>query len=322
MTPLLRVTGLAKHYPVGAGLFRRRQATVQALNGINLTIARGETLGLIGESGCGKTTLGRTILRLQEPSAGHVEFDGTDLAALSPAALKAMRRRMQIVFQNPYASLNPRRRVGDIVAQPLTLHRLATARQAREQAAAMLERVGLRVAHLDRYPHQFSGGQRQRVAIARALILQPDFVVCDEPVSALDVSIQAQVIALLAELRRALGLTYLFISHDIAVIAYLSDRVAVMYLGGIVELGAANDVLHAPLHPYTQALISALPRLDAADRRARIRLKGEPPSPLAPPAGCHFHPRCPRATELCRQVAPALRGAGNGRLVACHHAAV
>jgi oligopeptide/dipeptide ABC transporter ATP-binding protein len=324
--PLLRVAGLVKHYAIDPGLlgrlFGRKTAHVQALNGVSLDIARGETVGLIGESGCGKTTLGRTILRLQEPTAGSITFDGTDLGALSASALKAMRQRMQIVFQNPYASLNPRRKVGDIVAQPLRLHRLATARQAREQAAAMLDSVGLRSAYLDRYPHQFSGGQRQRIAIARALVLHPDFVVCDEPVSALDVSIQAQVIALLAKLRRELGLTYLFISHDIAVIGYLSKRVAVMYLGSIVETGPTSPVLHAPLHPYTQALVSAVPRLDGADRRVRIRLAGEPPSPLAPPPGCRFHPRCGLATELCRQEVPKLRPLGDGCMVACHHAEV
>jgi oligopeptide/dipeptide ABC transporter ATP-binding protein len=324
--PLLRVDGLVKHYPVDPGmlgrLLRRTAVHVQALNGVSLDIARGETLGLIGESGCGKTTLGRAILRLQEPTAGKITFDGTNLRELSAGALKAMRRRMQIVFQNPYASLNPRRRVGDIVAQPLRLHRLASPRQAREQAAAMLESVGLGAAYLDRYPHQFSGGQRQRIAIARALVLHPDFVVCDEPVSALDVSIQAQVIALLAKLRQELRLTYLFISHDIAVIGYLSERVAVMYLGSIVEIGTTSKVLRAPSHPYTQALISAVPRLDGAERRARIRLPGEPPSPLAPPNGCRFHPRCERATELCRREIPVLRPLDDGRMVACHHTTV
>ena len=321
---LLRVEGLVKHFPVDAGLlprlFGRRPGSVQAVNHVNLDIARGETLGLIGESGCGKTTLGRSILRLQEPSAGRVRFDGIDITALPAAAMTPMRRRMQIVFQNPYASLNPRRKVGEIVAQPLRLHRLANARQARDTAAAMLESVGLRAAHLDRYPHQFSGGQRQRIGIARALVLHPEFLVCDEPVSALDVSIQAQVIDLLARLRRELGLTYLFISHDIGVIAYLSDRVAVMYLGNIVETGPTRSVLRAPLHPYTQALVSAVPRVDRADRQARIRLAGEPPSPLAPPSGCRFHPRCSRATEMCRMEVPVARDFGEGREVACHHA--
>lgn len=324
--PLLKTEGLVKHFAIDANplarLFGRKPTSVQAVNNVSLHIARGETLGLIGESGCGKTTLGRSILRLQEPNSGRVTFDGTDVTALSAAALKAIRRRMQIVFQNPYASLNPRRRIGQIVAQPLRLHRQANARQARDLAAAMLESVGLRSAHLDRYPHQFSGGQRQRIGIARALILHPEFLVCDEPVSALDVSIQAQVIDLLARLRRDLGLTYLFISHDIAVIAYLSDRVAVMYAGSIVESGPTGSVLHAPLHPYTQALISAVPRVDRTERQQRIRLAGEPPSPIAPPSGCRFHPRCAMATELCRRDEPLPRTAPGGRMVACHHAQV
>jgi len=324
--PLLKVEGLVKHFSIDAGplarLVGRHTTNVQAVNGISLNITRGEALGLIGESGCGKTTLGRSILRLQEPTSGCVTFDGIDVTTLSATALKAIRRRMQIVFQNPYASLNPRRRIGKIVAQPLRLHRQANARQARDLAAAMLESVGLRSAHLDRYPHQFSGGQRQRIAIARALILHPDFLVCDEPVSALDVSIQAQVIELLARLRRDLGLTYLFISHDISVIAYLSDRVAVMYAGSIVESGPTGSVLHAPLHPYTQALVSAVPRVDRTEQRQRIRLPGEPPSPTSPPSGCRFHPRCAMATDLCRRDEPLPRITPDGRMVACHHAEV
>jgi oligopeptide/dipeptide ABC transporter ATP-binding protein len=338
---LLSVAGLVKHYRADPGpiarLFGRRPAVVRAVDGVGFDIGRGETLGLIGESGCGKSTLGRTILRLVEPTAGRVRFDGTDLMALPATALKQWRRRMQIVFQNPYASLNPRRTAADIVAQPLRLHGIARGRSAREQAAAMLDKVGLRGTQLDRYPHQFSGGQRQRIGIARALVLNPEFLVLDEPVSALDVSVQAQVIELLARLRRELSLTCLFISHDISVIGYLSDRVAVMYLGAIVESGPAAEVLTTPRHPYTQVLLSAVPRIErstpppplaagsraeGAAQSARIRLTGEPPSPLAPPSGCHFHPRCPRATDICREQPPVLRPVSPAAQVACHHASV
>jgi oligopeptide/dipeptide ABC transporter ATP-binding protein len=322
-SPLLQVDRLVKHYVREPGvvgrLFGRHETRIQALNGVSLHIARGETLGLIGESGCGKTTLGRTVLRLLEPTAGRVMFDGTEVTGLPTGALKALRRRMQIVFQNPYASLNPRRTVRDIVGQPLRLHGLARGQELRDRVAAMLENVGLSTAHLDRYPHQFSGGQRQRIGIARALVLNPDFLVCDEVVSALDVSIQAQVIDLLRKLRRELGLTYLFIAHDIAVIGHISDRVAVMYLGEIVETGPTRAVLQTPLHPYTKALVSAVPRLHQAARQARIRLQGDPPSPLAPPGGCKFHTRCAIATEQCRTTPPAIRTL-QGRQVACHYA--
>ena len=324
MTALLEVRDLKKHFPLGGGLsprlLGRPPAQVQALNGVSLSIRAGETLGLIGESGCGKSTLGRTILRLQEPDSGTMRFDGTDITTLGPAGLKAMRRRMQIIFQNPYASLNPRKSVADILGEGLRIHGLANGSARRDRVMAMLESVGLRAAHADRYPHQFSGGQRQRIGIARALILNPEFVICDEPVSALDVSIQAQIIALLAKLKQELGLTYLFISHDIAVIGYVSDHVAVMYLGEIVETGPVRAVLRSPQHPYTRALLSAVPRVDGASQaRERVHLLGDLPSPMNPPAGCRFHTRCGFVTEVCRQSAPPVRTLGDGHSVACHH---
>ncbi len=319
--PLVAVRGLRKHYDLRRGLRRftddARAHTVHALDGVSFDIARGETLGVIGESGCGKSTLGRTVLRLLEPTSGTVAFDGTDLAALDPAGMMALRRRMQIVFQDPYASLNPRRTVEQIVGLGLAIHARPSPSALRERVAGMLGRVGLSPAHMQRYPHQFSGGQRQRIGIARALIVEPDFVVCDEPVSALDVSIQAQILALLEELKRALNLTYLFISHDLAVVGHISDRIAVMYLGQIVELGPARRLLQAPAHPYTQALLDAVPRIDA-EARDRRPLGGDVPSPLAPPPGCRFHTRCPHATEQCRTVAPEHRTVAPGHHVACH----
>ncbi|HET6468074.1 MAG TPA: oligopeptide/dipeptide ABC transporter ATP-binding protein [Geminicoccaceae bacterium] len=320
--PLLEVRGLVKHFDLRRGLRRLVQKpeghTIRALDGMSLEIARGETLGVIGESGCGKTTLGRTVLRLQEPSAGEVLFDGQDLARLDPPALKAIRRRMQVIFQDPYASLNPRRTVEQIVGLGLQIHEAAGGPRLRERVAQLLVRVGLSPAHLGRYPHQFSGGQRQRIGIARALILEPDFVVCDEPVSALDVSIQAQIIALLRELKQELGLTYLFISHDLSVVAHVSDRVAVMYLGQVVELGEARALLREPAHPYTQALLAAVPRVDAAPRTARARLTSDLPSPVRPPPGCRFHTRCPHVMPVCREIVPAARRIAPGRSVACH----
>ncbi|PKP75483.1 MAG: peptide ABC transporter ATP-binding protein [Alphaproteobacteria bacterium HGW-Alphaproteobacteria-6] len=319
---LLKVEHLSKHYEGRRGMIERLTGTahtvVRAVNDVSLTVDRGEILGLIGESGCGKSTLGRAILRLHEPTSGRVSFDGTDVTALAPAALKAMRRRMQIIFQDPYASLNPRRTVAQIVGLPLELHGLAEGEEARAIVARIIERVGLKANQLDRYPHQFSGGQRQRIGIARALVSNPEFVVCDEPVSALDVSIQAQIIALLQELKQEFGLTYLFISHDISVIGYLSDRVAVMYLGEIVEMGPVNAVLSQPRHPYTQSLMSAVPELDREGPRRRVRLTGDLPSPLNPPAGCKFHTRCPLAAETCRRLAPVTEQVGPGHSAACH----
>jgi oligopeptide/dipeptide ABC transporter ATP-binding protein len=323
MTPLVEARALVKHYDSRRGLWGRLTGNpgtlVQAANGIDLAIRRGETLGLIGESGCGKSTLGRVLLRLHEPTSGKVFFDGVEVTALDDQAMKAMRRRMQIIFQDPYASLNPRKTVRQIVGQPLKVHGLARRAEVADRVAAMLENVGLKTHHMSRYPHQFSGGQRQRIGIARALILNPAFIVCDEPVSALDVSIQAQIIALLDDLKRELGLTYLFISHDISVIGYVSERVAVMYLGEVVEEGPTRAVLAAPRHPYTQALLSAVPRVErAAPGYQRIRLTGDLPSPIDPPAGCKFHTRCPYAMEVCRSQPPQRRQVGSDHVAACH----
>ncbi len=321
--PLLQIENLTKTY-VGspsliARLVGRTPTVVQAVSDVTLAVNRGEILGLIGESGCGKSTLGRAILRLHEPTSGKITFDGTDITALDAPALKAMRRRMQIIFQDPYASLNPRRTVAEIVGLPLQLHGLATTRSdLRDKVAAIIEKVGLKANQMDRYPHQFSGGQRQRIGIARALVSNPEFIVCDEPVSALDVSIQAQIIQLLLDLKRDLGLTYLFISHDISVIGYISDRVAVMYLGEIAELGPVEAVLTRPRHPYTQSLMSAVPEVDAVGPRTRVRLTGDLPSPLNPPPGCKFHTRCPFAIDVCRRVAPATETLGPGHSAACH----
>ncbi len=319
--PLLDVRELTKHYARRGTLLsrlRKSAQVVQAVNRVSFGIGRGETLGLIGESGCGKSTLGRALLRLHEPTSGQILFDGIDLLPLDARALKAMRRRMQIIFQDPYASLNPRHTVEEIVGLPLRIHSQAAPAEVRERAAALIERVGLRSAHLRRYPHQFSGGQRQRIAIARALILQPEFLVCDEPVSALDVSIQAQIIELLAELKREFGLTYLFISHDLSVVAYVSKRIAVMYLGEIVEMADVRSLLARPSHPYTQALLSALPQVDRAGRHQRLVLKGDLPSPLNPPTGCKFHTRCPQAMDICRKIAPEAVALSASQTVTCH----
>lgn len=325
-SPLLTVDQLSKTYIGRRSLVERLMrvppTNVQAVNQVSFDIHRGETLGLIGESGCGKSTLGRSILRLHEPSMGKVLYDGQSITELNPQDMKAMRRRMQIIFQDPYASLNPRRSVVELVGLPLKLHGLAkTDAEVREKVAYIIERVGLKANQLDRYPHQFSGGQRQRIGIARALISHPEFIVCDEPVSALDVSIQAQIIQLLQELKQEMGLTYLFISHDISVIGYLSDRVAVMYLGDLVELGPVESVLNNPRHPYTQSLMSAAPDVDQPGKRDRVQLVGDLPSPMNPPSGCKFHTRCPVAIDRCKTEAPVTESVGEGHQARCHRLA-
>ena len=318
----LEVRELTKHYDLRRGLARtfsgKTGHLVRAVNGVSFQIRRGETLGLIGESGCGKSTLARTILRLHEPTSGEIWFDGQEVTALDHAEMKALRRRMQIIFQDPYASLNPRRSVEEIVGMPLMLHERGSRSRIHDRVAALIERIGLSPEHLRRYPHQFSGGQRQRIGIARALVLQPDFIVCDEPVSALDVSIQAQILQLLLELKREMALTYIFISHDLSVVAYVSNRVAVMYLGEIVEIADVKSLLARPGHPYTQALLSALPRIDPVDRRERVRLQGDLPSPTNLPSGCKFHTRCPQAMAKCRTVAPRPIRLSDDHEIACH----
>jgi peptide/nickel transport system ATP-binding protein/oligopeptide transport system ATP-binding protein len=305
---LLRVEDLVKHFERTRGLAQvlagAKRSVVHAVNGVSLTLQRGETLGLIGESGCGKSTLGRSILRLVEPDAGVIEFDGQDLAGLSAPAMARMRSRLQIIFQDPYASLNPRKSIREIVALPLKLHGDLPAAEVNARVEAILARVGFRPDQFDRYPHQFSGGQRQRIGIARALVSKPDLVVCDEPVSALDVSIKAQILQLLGELKAEFNLTYLFVSHDIAAVGHLADRIAVMYLGRIVEIGRTADIINSPRHPYTRALLSAVPRLEPGAARTRIVLRGDLPSPMAPPGGCPFHTRCPEADERCAAEAP------------------
>jgi oligopeptide/dipeptide ABC transporter ATP-binding protein len=318
--PLVEVQDLTKHFPVTAGLFGRRAGVIKAVDGVSFAIDPGLTLGLVGESGCGKTTTGRLILRLEEPTAGRVLFEGRDLVTLPPGALRGIRRRFQVIFQDPYASLNPRMTVGQIVGEPMQVHGLTRHRaQTRERVAELLRTVGLLPVLTDRYPHMLSGGQRQRVGIARALAVEPAFIVCDEPVSALDVSIQAQIINLLQELQARFGLTYLFIAHDLSVVRHISDHVAVMYLGRIMELADRDDLYARPRHPYTQALLSAVPIPDpvAEARRQPTILAGEVPSPLDPPSGCVFHPRCPIAIDDCRRVVPDLREVAPGHRAAC-----
>ena len=317
--PLLRVSNLVKHFPVKSGLFSRGVGQVHAVDRVSFEIAAGETLGLVGESGCGKSTTARCILRLIEPSSGEVQFEGRDITRLSTGELRALARDMQIIFQDPYASLNPRMTVGTIVGEGLIIHGLTKTRRAfEERVVEVLETVGLRTDHLRRYPHEFSGGQRQRIGIARALAVSPKFVVCDEPVSALDVSIQAQVINLLEDLQEKFRLTYLFIAHDLSVIEHISNRVAVMYLGRIVEIAPAHELYGAPKHPYTQALLSAVPIPDPSAQRARIRVQGDVPNPIDPPTGCHFHTRCPMAMPICATQVPVPKNLAPGHSVVCH----
>jgi oligopeptide/dipeptide ABC transporter ATP-binding protein len=320
-TPLLEVRGLAMHFPISEGVvLSRKIGEVKAVDGVDFTIARGETLGLVGESGCGKTTTGRCILRLERPTEGQILFDGQDISGMDRKGLTAMRRRMQVIFQDPYSSLNPRMKVGDIIAEPIRVHGLeADPRRRRDKVRDLLSVCGLDPKFVDRYPHEMSGGQRQRVGIARALALDPEFIVCDEAVSALDVSIQAQVVNLLEDLRERFNLTYLFIAHDLSVVRHLCQRVAVMYLGRIVEMAESDELFDHPMHPYTQALLSAVPVPDPrveAGRQFRPA-RGEIPSPINPPSGCVFHPRCPMAVDNCKKARPTLREMKPGHWVAC-----
>ncbi len=312
---LLRVRELRKYFPVRGG-FMGQRAHVHAVEEVDLDIQKGETVGLVGESGCGKSTLGRLILRLIEADAGQIEFMGEDVRALERRALRALRRRMQIIFQDPYASLNPRMTVGEAIGEGLLIHRMAKARELQQRVAELLEIVGMNAAHASRYPHEFSGGQRQRIGIARALALEPQLIVADEPVSSLDVSIQAQILNLLLELQQRFGMAYLFISHDLRVVRHLSDRVAVMYLGRIVEWAPAEELYRQAQHPYTQALLSAVP--EPGRQQQRVMLEGDVPSPLSPPSGCPFHPRCPVAVEVCSREQPQLREVKSQHFSACH----
>jgi oligopeptide/dipeptide ABC transporter ATP-binding protein len=314
---LLEVENLKKYFPIKGGIVQREVARVHAVDGVSFTIKKGETLGLVGESGCGKSTTGRVILRLLEPTAGEVRFEGKDVFTLDKRELRTLRRDMQIIFQDPYGSLNPRMTVGDIVGEGLVIHKLASGAMKERRVKELLEVVGLQPHHMRRYPHEFSGGQRQRIGIARALAVDPKFIVCDEPVSALDVSIQAQVINLLEDLQREFGLTYLFIAHNLNVVEHVSDRVAVMYLGKIVEIADRASIYESPKHPYTQALLSAVPIPDPESKKERVILQGDVPSPIKPPSGCHFHPRCPYRMEVCDKEEPELTDLGGGHMAAC-----
>ena len=319
MSPLVEVRDLKKHFPVTRGVLARKSGQVYAVDGVSFHIGRGETLGLVGESGCGKSTVGRTLLKLLQPTSGRILVDGADITDLDTAKMFPYREKMQMIYQDPYASLNPRISAGEIVGEALTIHQIGTPAERRERVAALFERVGLRPEAMQNYPHEFSGGQRQRIGIARALALNPDLIVGDEPVSALDVSIQAQIINLLMDLQDELKLSYLFVAHDLAVVEHISHRVAVMYLGRIVEMTDKQTLFEMPLHPYTEALLSAVPIPKAAARgRKRVILKGDVPSPINPPSGCHFHARCPYAMPRCRTEVPQLREVQPGHLASCH----
>jgi oligopeptide transport system ATP-binding protein len=320
-TPLLQVRHVKKYFPIRKGVLQREVARVHAVDDVSFAVRMGETLGLVGESGCGKSTLGRTLVRLLEPTAGEIIFEGTPIEHLGTRRLRPLRREMQMVFQDPYASLNPRKRVGTIVSDPMRIHNLGSRAEQKVRVGEILETVGLSPEHYNRFPHEFSGGQRQRIGIARALALRPKLIIADEPVSALDVSIQSQMLNLLEDLQNDFQLTYIFIAHDLGVVRQVSDRIAVMYLGKIVELSPAEELYTRPIMPYTEALLSAvpIPDPDLAEKRERIVLQGDVPSPINPPSGCRFHPRCRYATEVCREIEPPLVDYGRGHLAACHH---
>jgi oligopeptide transport system ATP-binding protein len=317
---LIEIKNLKKYFPIKKGLLNRTVSNVKAVDDVSFAIKKGETLGLVGESGCGKTTTGRTIIKLYEPTDGQIIYNGVDIAKYSPSQMIEYRRKMQMIFQDPYASLNARMTVGDIIGEAIDIHKLMTGKDRLDRIQYLLERVGLNSEHANRYPHEFSGGQRQRIGIARALAVQPDFIICDEPISALDVSIQAQVVNMLEDLQNEMGLTYLFIAHDLSMVKHISNRIGVMYLGKLVEVAESNELYAHPTHPYTQALLSAIPvpDPDASAAKKRIVLEGEIPSPIDPPPGCRFKGRCKYATAKCSEVDPELKDIGGGHLVACH----
>lgn len=318
--PLIEINNLKMYFPIKKGLLNKTVNNVKAVDDVSFSIKKGETLGLVGESGCGKTTTGRAIIKLYEPTAGQILYNGVDIARFSPSKMTSYRRKMQMIFQDPYASLDPRMTVGDIIGEAIEVHKLMGGKEKTERIQYLLERVGLNSEHANRYPHEFSGGQRQRIGIARALAVEPEFIVCDEPISALDVSIQAQVVNMLEDLQKDLGLTYLFIAHDLSMVKHISNRVGVMYLGKMVEVAGSNELYKRPLHPYTQALLSAIPipDPDQSEKKERIVLEGEIPSPIDPPSGCRFRNRCKYATAKCAEAVPELKDMGDGHMVACH----